>query len=76
MPTSEPDKETTQKTKQSKKRLHRSTTDKMLAGVCGGIAEYLDIDSSLVRLLWLAFTLAGGSGIIAYLICWIIFPED
>jgi len=52
------------------KKLHRSQTDKMIAGVCGGIAEYFGIDSTLVRLGWVLFTFAGGSGILAYIIAW------
>ena len=48
-----------------KKRLYRSAHDRMLAGVCGGIAEYFQIDPTLVRLGWVAFTALGGSGILA-----------
>ena len=50
------------------KRLYRSAHDRMLAGVCGGIAEYFQIDPTLVRLGWVAFTALGGSGILAYII--------
>jgi len=57
------------------KRLHRSDADRKIAGVCGGIAEYFEIDSTLVRLGWILFMLAGGSGILAYIIAWIIMPE-
>jgi phage shock protein PspC (stress-responsive transcriptional regulator) len=57
------------------KRLHRSLTDKKIAGVCGGIAEYLGWDSTLVRLLWLILTLLGGSGVLIYIILWIVMPE-
>ena len=46
------------------KRLHKSESDKKLCGVCGGIAEYFDIDPTLVRLAWIIFCLAGGSGMI------------
>ena len=49
-----------------KKRLYRSCTDKMLCGVCGGIAEYCDIDPTVVRLAWVVFCAMGGSGIAAY----------
>ena len=49
------------------KRLYRSAHDRMLAGVCGGIAEYFQIDPTLVRLGWVAFTALGGSGILAYI---------
>ncbi len=57
------------------KRLYRSTTEKMLGGVAGGLADYLDIDVTLVRLLWLVAALAG-FGIPAYLIAWIIIPVN
>lgn len=57
------------------KRLYRSRDDQMIAGVCAGLAEYLDVDPVLVRLAMVLFTLAGGSGIIIYVIAWIIMPE-
>ncbi len=57
------------------KRLYRSKKERIIAGVCGGIAEYFDVDPTLIRLLWIVFILMGGSGIIAYLIAWIIVPE-
>lgn len=47
----------------------------MVAGVCGGIAEYLDIDPTIVRLIW-AFFLLSGVGFLAYIIAWIIVPEQ
>ena len=59
----------------AKKRFYRSSDDKMLAGVCGGIAEYFEIDPSIVRILWVLFSLNLGSGLIAYLLAWIIVPE-
>ena len=58
-----------------KKRLYKSATDKKLCGVCGGIAEYFDMDPTLVRLAWVAFTLLGGSGIIACIVAAIIMPD-
>ena len=57
------------------KRLVRNVQDKKIAGVCAGLADYLDIDVTLVRGLWILFTLLGGSGILAYLILWLIMPE-
>ena len=59
-----------------KKKLFKSQTDKKLCGVCGGIAEYFDIDSTLVRLALVAFTLLGGSGILAYIIAAIVIPVE
>jgi len=58
------------------KRLYRSENDSMLAGVCGGIAEYLDVDPTIIRLLWAIGTLASfGFGIILYIIAAIIIPK-
>ena len=57
------------------KRLYRSNESKVIAGVCSGIAEYFDIDPTLVRLGWVLFSLLGGSGLLAYIIAAIIIPE-
>lgn len=57
------------------KRLKLSS-DKKLAGVCGGIAEYFELDPTLVRILWVVFTVLGGSGIIAYILAWILMPNE
>ena len=57
------------------KKLYKSNTDKKIAGVCGGIAEYFNIDSTLVRLGWVLFCALGGSGVLAYIIAAIIIPE-
>ena len=57
------------------KKLYRSDSDKMVAGVCGGIAEYFDIDSTLVRLGFAAFSLLGGSGGLAYFIAAVVMPQ-
>ena len=59
----------------NEKKLYKSGTDKKLAGVCGGIAEYFNIDSTLVRLGWVVFSLLGGSGLLAYIIAAIIMPD-
>ena len=67
------------KTRKSKgvKRLYRSGKDKVLGGVCGGIAEYLEVDPVVIRLLWVVFTLVSmGAGILIYLIAWIIVPRN
>ena len=58
-----------------KKRLYRSNSDKKLAGVCSGIAEYLGIDPTLVRLIWALLVLCAGSGVLAYIVCALIIPE-
>jgi len=57
------------------KRFYKSKTDKKLAGVCAGVAEYFEVDPTLVRLIWVVFTFAGGAGILAYIIAAIIMPE-
>ena len=57
-----------------RKPLTLSKKDKKIAGVCGGFAEYLDTDPTLVRVLWVAATVFGGWGLIAYIIGWIIMP--
>lgn len=57
------------------KRLYRSDENRMLAGVCGGIAEYFDLDPTLVRLGWVVFCAMGGCGLLAYIIAAIIIPR-
>ncbi|MCD1147663.1 PspC domain-containing protein [Peptoniphilus sp. KCTC 25270] len=57
------------------RKLHRSSTDRVIAGVCGGIGEYFDIDPTLVRFAWVLFSLAGGSGLLLYIIAALIMPE-
>lgn len=59
------------------KKLKRSRTDRVIAGVCGGVGEYFNIDPVIVRIVWviLAF-IPGGPGFLAYLICALIIPED
>ncbi len=59
-----------------KKRLYKSNSDKKICGVCGGIANYFDIDPTIVRLAWVIFTFAGGSGLLAYIVAAIVMPED
>ena len=56
------------------KRLYKSNENKMVCGVCGGIAEYFDIDPTMVRLGWVLFCALGGSGILAYIIAAIVIP--
>ena len=58
----------------SSKRLYRSSNQKMLCGVCGGIAEYFDIDPTLVRLVW-AMTALAGLGILPYIVAAVIIPK-
>ena len=56
------------------KRLTRSLDDKILGGVCGGIAQYLEVDPTLIRVLWVVSIFVFGGGALAYLLCWIIIP--
>jgi phage shock protein C len=58
------------------KRLFRSRQDRKIAGVCGGFADYLELDATLVRLIWLMLAFFGGWGVIGYLIAWIIMPQE
>lgn len=57
------------------KRLYRSRFNRVIGGVCYGIAQHMNFDPSLVRLAWIFFTFLGGAGILAYIICWIVIPE-
>ena len=57
------------------KKLYRSEVNKMICGVCGGLAEYLNLDPTLIRLLWVLFCALGGSGILAYIVAAIIIPQ-
>ena len=56
-------------------RIHKSTTDKKITGVCGGIAEYLNTDSTIIRLIFALLVLGWGSGVLAYIVCALVFPE-
>ncbi|MGM9946941.1 PspC domain-containing protein [Floccifex sp.] len=58
------------------RKLYKSSQNRMLAGVCGGIGEYFNIDPTLIRLAWIVFILAGGSGILAYILAAIVIPDD
>jgi phage shock protein C len=57
-------------------RLSRPMDQKKIAGVCAGFARYLDVDVTLVRILWLAVAISTGAGFIAYLVAWILMPRD
>jgi len=56
------------------KKIFRSTEDSIIAGVCGGVAEYFQIDSSLVRIIFVLLAFGGGSGVLIYIIMWLIIP--
>ena len=59
-----------------KKRLYRSANDRKLAGVCGGIAEYLNMDPTVIRILWAIVSLFAFVGVIAFIVCALIIPEE
>ena len=58
------------------KKLYRSESDRMLCGVCAGIAEYFNLDPTLIRLAWALFCILGGSGVLAYILAAIIIPPE
>lgn len=58
------------------KKLYRSRSQRMICGVCGGIAEYFNIDPTIIRLVWVLFALTGGSGLLIYFLAAIIMPDD
>jgi len=61
----------------SSKRLYRSGKETVLGGVCGGIAEYFEVDPVIIRIIWIFGTLLSlGAGIIVYLLAWIIIPMN
>ena len=57
------------------KRIYKNRADRKICGVCAGVAEYFDLDPTLVRVLWAAISLGYGVGVIAYIICAVIFPD-
>ncbi len=58
------------------KKLYRSNTNRKLCGVCGGFAEYFDLDPTIIRLLVVILTLFGGGGLLIYLICALVIPNN
>jgi len=60
----------------ARKRLVRPRTDRKIAGVCAGFAEYFDLDVTLVRLMWLIVAITTGVGLVAYPVAWIVMPEE
>lgn len=58
------------------KKLYRSKTDQMIGGVCAGIAKYVNMDPTVIRLLWVMVALFGGSGVLVYLILLVVIPLE
>ena len=61
---------------QNRKKLMRSSMDKKLGGVCAGLADYLDLDVTLVRVLWVLAVFCGGTGLLLYVVLWIVLPVE
>jgi phage shock protein C len=59
-----------------RRTLYRSRSNRQLAGVCGGLAQYFNIDPTLVRVLFVVFAVLGGPGLVVYLVLWIVVPEE
>ncbi|MBQ8358689.1 MAG: PspC domain-containing protein [Oscillospiraceae bacterium] len=57
------------------KKLYRNKKDEKIAGVCAGIADYLNVDVTIIRLIWTLFVLCAGSGVLAYIACALVIPE-
>lgn len=57
------------------KKLYRSTSDKIIGGVCGGVAQYIELDPTIVRIIWAILVFLYGVGLFAYIVMWIIVPE-
>ena len=58
------------------KRLFRSRKERILGGVCGGLGNYLNVDPVLIRVVWAILFFAAGAGLLAYILAWIIIPEE
>ena len=58
------------------KKLYRSRTDKKVCGVCGGLAKYMNMDVSIMRLIAVLLILFAGGGLLAYIICALVIPEE
>ncbi len=74
--TEEPQKPKATKERSQVVKLYRSERDHILGGVCGGLADFFDVDSTLVRIIFVLLTIFGGSGIIIYLLLWVIVPTE
>ncbi len=59
-----------------KKRLYKDHADKKICGVCGGLAKYLNIDATIIRLIWALLILCAGTGLLAYIVCAIVIPDE
>jgi phage shock protein C len=73
-----PDAETLKKgaAMDTSRKLYRSKSNRQIAGVCGGLAEYFNLDATLIRVLFVLLAVLGGSGIVLYIAMWIIVPRE
>lgn len=69
-------KKTVKRANGSVKKLYRSSKDKIIFGVCGGLGEYLNVDPTIVRLLWALATFVWGAGAIIYILAWLAIPKN
>ena len=60
----------------AEKKLCKSSTDKKLCGVCGGLANYLDLDPTIMRIIWVVLFICAGTGLLLYLLCALVMPND
>jgi phage shock protein C len=60
----------------ARERLVRRRQDRKIAGVCAGFAEYFDLDVTIIRVAWVLCVVCGGVGALAYIVCWIVIPEE
>ena len=74
--TTEDTQTTTTYDRPARQELRRSADDRMLAGVAGGVARYLDVDATLLRIVFVVLTVMGGAGVPIYLAAWLLIPED
>ncbi len=58
------------------KRVYRSRNEKVIAGVCGGLGEYFGVDPVLIRIVWVLMIICAGTGILAYILAWILIPKE
>ena len=58
------------------KRVYRSRNEKVIAGICGGLGEYFGVDPVLIRIVWVVTVICAGTGILAYILAWILFPKE
>lgn len=63
-------------TEHTPRKLYRSLSDRMLAGVCGGLAKYLNVDSTVIRIVFAVGAFFGGLAIVTYIVCWLVIPEE